>query len=73
MTDIGKFLVLCGGALAVLGAIVWALGRAGFRGLPGDISYQSQNVRFYFPILSCIVISILLTAGMWLWRWLSGR
>ena len=73
MTDIGKFFILCGAVLAVIGAIIWALGRAGFRGLPGDISYQGQNVRFYFPIVSCIVLSIVLTLGMWLWRWLSGR
>jgi carbamoylphosphate synthase small subunit len=73
MSDIGKGLVLLGAAICVIGAIVWTLGRAGFRGLPGDISYQGQNVRFYFPIVSCIVISIVLTLGMWLWRWLSGR
>lgn len=73
MTDLGKTLVLCGAALAVIGVIVWAMGRAGFRGLPGDISYQGQNVRIYFPIVSCIVLSIVLTLGMWLWRWLSGR
>jgi hypothetical protein len=73
MIDIGKGLIVLGCALALIGVIVWTLGRAGFRGLPGDISYQSQNVRFYFPIVSCIVISILLTAGIWLWRWLSGR
>lgn len=73
MPDIGKMLVIAGIALAVIGAIVWALGRAGFRGLPGDISYQGENVRFYFPIVSCIILSIVLTLGMWLWRWLSGR
>ena len=73
MIDVGKFMMIGGIALAVLGAIVWLLGRAGFRGLPGDVSYQGQNVQFYFPIVSCILISILLTLGMWLWRWLSGR
>jgi hypothetical protein len=73
MIDLGKLMVIGGIALAVIGAIVWTLGRAGFKGLPGDVSYQGPNVQFYFPIVSCIVISILLTLGMWLWRWLSGR
>ena len=73
MTDIGKVLILLGGAIAMIGVLFWALGRAGFHRLPGDISYQGQNVRVYFPIVSCIVLSILLTLSMWLWRWLSGR
>jgi DUF2905 family protein len=73
MTDTGKILVIVGIGVTLIGAIVWALGRAGFRGLPGDVSYQSSNVRIYFPIVSCIVLSLVLTLGMWLWRWLSGR
>lgn len=73
MTDVGKILVVLGVALALLGLIVWALGRAGFRGLPGDIAYEGEGVRFYFPIVTCIVVSILLTLGAWVWRWLSGR
>ncbi|HVT87542.1 MAG TPA: DUF2905 domain-containing protein [Tepidisphaeraceae bacterium] len=73
MIDTGKLLMVVGGVIAVLGVVIWALGRAGFRGLPGDISYQGQNVRVYFPIVSCILLSVLLTLGMWLWRWLSGR
>jgi hypothetical protein len=73
MTDMGRVLVFLGLGIAVIGAAVWALGRAGFRGMPGDVAYEGQNVRFYFPIVSCIVLSILLTAGMWLWRWLSGK
>lgn len=73
MTDVGKILILLGIGVTVVGLIVFGLGRAGFRGLPGDISYEGPNVRFYFPIVTCIVLSILLTVGMWVWRWLSGR
>lgn len=66
-------LILIAVVLAVTGGLMWALGRSGFRGLPGDISYQGSNARFQFPIVTCLVLSLLLTAGMWLWRWLSGR
>jgi len=71
--DTGKILILVGIALAIIGAIVWGLGRAGFHGLPGDVSYQGRNVRIYFPIVSCIVLSVLLTLGMWVWQWLRSR
>ncbi len=63
--------MLGGLALAVIGAIVWGLGRAGFHGLPGDVRYESSNVRVYFPIVTCIVLSVVLTALMWLWQWIS--
>ena len=73
MTDAGKLLIFLGLAIAVIGVIVWGLGRAGFHGLPGDVSYEGRNVRVYVPIVSCIVLSILLTLGMWIWQWLSRR
>jgi hypothetical protein len=71
MTDLGKIMIVVGIGIAVLGAIVWTLGRSGFRGLPGDVSYEGQHVRVYFPIVSCIVLSVLLTLGMWIWRWIN--
>jgi hypothetical protein len=71
MADIGKYLLLLGVLIAVIGAVVWGLGRAGFRGLPGDVRYQGPHVQVYFPIVTCIVLSILLTVGMWVWRWLQ--
>jgi hypothetical protein len=73
MTDLGKLIMLFGVALAVIGAAIWALGKSGFRGLPGDVSYQGEHVRFYFPIVTCIAISIVLTVGMWLWRWFTQQ
>ncbi len=73
MTDLGKLLICAGIAVAAIGAVVWLLGRSGFRGMPGDIAYQGEHVRIYFPIVTSIVASILLTVGLWLWRWLSRR
>ena len=73
MANTGKLLVVVGLLVAVAGLAVWGLGRAGFRGLPGDIRYESGNVRFYFPVVTCIVLSVMLTALMWLWQWLGRR
>lgn len=64
---------LAGVILALVGLVVWGLGRMGFRGLPGDIRYESENVRIYVPIVTCLVLSAVLTLGLWLWRWLAGR
>ena len=73
MANTGKMLVLVGLLVAVAGAVVWTLGRAGFRGMPGDIRYESGNVRFYFPVVTCVVLSVILTALSWLWQWLGRR
>lgn len=73
MIPMGKLIIVLGVAMVIIGAAIWALGRLGFRGLPGDIRYESENVRFYFPIVSCIVLSIILTLGMWLWHRLSHK
>ena len=73
MTHAGKLLVVVGLLVTLAGAVVWALGRAGLRGMPGDIRHESGNVRFYFPVVTCIVVSVILTAVMWLWQWLGRR
>jgi hypothetical protein len=73
MTDIGKLMMGLGLLLVVIGGAVWGLGRLGFKGMPGDIQYQTQHVRVYFPIVTCVVASVLLTAILWLWQWLSRR
>lgn len=71
MMQLAKIIIAMGVVLVVVGVAVWALGRVGFRGLPGDIRAEGQHTRFYFPIVTCLVLSVLLTAGLWLWRWLS--
>ena len=73
MQHTGKFLIIAGLALAAIGALLWLLSRTGFRGLPGDVRYESENVRFYFPIATSIALSIALTFLMWLWQWFSRR
>ena len=62
MAEVGKFLVIIGIAIVVLGFILWSGIGAGFLGkLPGDIRIERGNSVFYFPIVTCIVISIVLS------------
>jgi hypothetical protein len=71
MTHMGKVIIVLGVVMIVVGVIVWAIGRLGFRGLPGDIRYESDHVRVYFPVVSCIVLSVILTLAFWLWQRIS--
>jgi len=55
-------LVIFGGVIMVVGIALWAGLDAGWLGrLPGDIRIERGNTAFYFPIVTCIIISILLT------------
>ncbi len=69
MRDLGKFLIIIGIVTAVVGLIFWSgfapkwLGR-----LPGDIRIERGNSAFYFPIVTCIVISILLSLILSIFR-----
>jgi hypothetical protein len=69
MREIGKTLFLLGLVLAGVGLILWKTGGLGGLGrLPGDISVQRPGMSFYFPVTTCILISIILTLLMWLFR-----
>jgi Protein of unknown function (DUF2905) len=69
VNDAGKFLVVCGLALVVVGVALWSgFGRGWVGRLPGDIHYQRGNFSFYFPIVTCILLSILLTVILRLFR-----
>lgn len=73
MTELGKWIAVSGFVLLVAGLALWGLGRVGFRGLPGDIRYETENVRVYVPIVSMLALSIVLTLLLWIVRWISGR
>jgi len=68
MAQMGKLILLLGAILIVAGAVIGGLGRSWFRGLLGDIRYDSEKVHFYFPIVTSVVLSSLLTIGLWIWR-----
>jgi hypothetical protein len=60
--SMGRMLVIAGLALAAVGGLLW-LGTAKGRGgvLPGDVFLERGNFKFFFPVVTCIVLSILLT------------
>jgi hypothetical protein len=68
--DIGRIVMIVGIILAIGGAFVWKFpGWFGWIGrLPGDISVQKGNFSFYFPLVTCILISIVLSLLSWLFR-----
>lgn len=69
MQDLGKILFIAGIVLALVGAWLWSGRGMGWLGkLPGDISYQNGDFRFYFPLTSCILLSLVLTLLAWFWR-----
>lgn len=61
MTDLGKMLIGIGLLIVAAGVIVTLAGRFGLHRLPGDIVFRRGGVTFFFPIVSSIVLSILLT------------
>jgi uncharacterized membrane protein len=62
----GKWLVVAGAILVVIGVLVILLGRVGLFRLPGDFSFGGRNWRIYFPLASSILLSLLLTLILWL-------
>lgn len=73
MTDLGKLLILLGGALILGGILLLLFGRLHLPlgRLPGDIVYRGKNTTFYFPLATSILLSVLLTLVLYVigkWR-----
>ena len=74
--QLGKLLVIAVLILVIVGAILMVSSKFSFFGLgrlPGDIVYKGKNVRFYFPIVTSIILSVLLTLLLWLISHLTKR
>jgi hypothetical protein len=69
MRELGKFVVIIGVILTLVGLVMWSgfapkwLGR-----LPGDIRIERGNSAFYFPLVTCIILSILLSLLLSIFR-----
>ncbi len=68
MNNLGKALLGLGFLLAVIGAVLLLAGRFGLPlgRLPGDFAYKGKHVSVYFPLGTCILISIVLSAVLYL-------
>jgi hypothetical protein len=68
LREIGKVLLVIGIAIVGVGALLLFGTRLPFRlgRLPGDIVVQGRNGIFYFPIVTCIIVSLALTLLMWI-------
>ncbi|MGB9070017.1 MAG: DUF2905 domain-containing protein [Candidatus Acidiferrales bacterium] len=68
LRDLGKLLLVAGVVLIGAGALLLFGARLPFRlgRLPGDISYQGRHGSFYFPLVTCLLVSLALTLISWI-------
>jgi len=74
--QLGKFLLIAGVVLAALGLLIMAGVRFSFFGLgrlPGDIAYKGKHATFYFPVVTCLLLSAAVTLLFWLISFLTKR
>ena len=69
MPELGKFLIVAGLLMAAVGALLWSgFGKGWLGRLPGDIHYTRDNFSFHFPIVTCLLLSLILSLILWLFR-----
>ena len=65
---VGRFLVALGIAVMLVG-LAWPwLSKLGLGRLPGDIFIERGSTRFYFPLVSCLLVSLVVSLVLWLFR-----
>jgi hypothetical protein len=66
--DLGRLLLVLGAVLAATGAFFYFGGKLPFRlgRLPGDMVHRTEHATFYFPIVTCLVLSAALSLIFWL-------
>ena len=69
MNELGKFLVILGAVIVLIGVLLWTgVGKGWLGRLPGDIHYTKDNFSFHFPIVTCLLLSLVLSLILWLFR-----
>jgi hypothetical protein len=66
--SLGRLLLVIGALVAAAGLLFLLLGRLGFTRLPGDIFIQRENFTLYFPLATMLLVSIILTILVNLFR-----
>lgn len=75
LPHLGKILVMVGVGIAVMGCIVWLAGKLGFPigNLPGDIQIRRPGFSLNIPLVTCLVLSIVLTVMANLFFWFMKK
>jgi hypothetical protein len=68
MVELGKLLIVLGGMVVIVGGLILFSGRLHLGHLPGDIVYHSGRTTFYLPLGTCLLVSIILSLGFWLYH-----
>jgi hypothetical protein len=70
MVDLGKLLLVIGGIIALVGVVFLLAGRLHLPlgRLPGDIVYRGKHMTFYFPLATCLLLSLILSLVLWLFN-----
>ena len=69
MGGIGRILIYLGVSLVILGIALTLIGKLPWLGhLPGDITIERERYAFYFPLATCLIISIILSLVLYLFR-----
>ena len=68
LRELGRTLLFFGGLLVLIGALFYFGGKLPFRlgKVPGDIVYRGEHTTFYFPIVTCLVLTLGLSLLFWL-------
>ena len=64
--DFGKILIAVGLMVVLAGVVLILINKLGIHRMPGDLKFGNDNFRVYFPIGTCIVLSVVMTLIMWL-------
>jgi uncharacterized protein HemY len=69
MNELGKVLFVVGLLLAGVGLLLWSgVGKGWLGQLPGDIHVQKGGTSFHFPVVTCLLVSAVLSLLLWLFR-----
>jgi len=68
LRELGRALLILGGVVAIVGSLLYFGARLPFRlgRLPGDIVHRGEHTTFYFPIVTCLVVSVILSILFWI-------
>ena len=68
MQELGRLVLVLGLILVIAGGLLYLAGKLGLGGLPGDFIVHKGSLRIYFPLATCVLLSLLVTLLLWLFR-----